>query len=217
MMQQPMYVMPPPPTGYFFSAAAPTSTPWMQPPPPMTQHAMMMPTRPSSVAAYVPAGQPSAPAAGFYYFVSPHAHGAAPNGTSYAAAQPPPPSALVGKPIAAHPIPWGAVALRQTKHVPGPGAYNPMYPQRISFNARLAPNSDLPGYGKFEAPPLPARKFMRDPAHAPTSRPRPQQRMKAHERAQVAARDTSSGAALTKVGGAVGADMAAFSVSIPIA
>ena len=79
-------------------------------------------------------------------------------GTSHAAygsCQPPQPQQLSRS--TPHLPPWDATVLREGRNTPGPGSYDPSRIAKISYNARFAPNPDLPGYGKFNGPPLAPR------------------------------------------------------------
>ena len=213
------YYHPSQPPRMVHAPAAPPPVAW-PPMPYATMPAAVAPAQLPSMAAYMPPGKPSAQHAPGYFYFMPSTwqgayHGGAPSPPAQAT-----PEGGTAPPFVSGATPWDPTELRRSRQVPGPGAYNPKHPQRISFNARLAPDADNPGYGSFEAPPLPARKYMRDPSYAPAVRPRAKQeasRARGVERAQVAARDSSSGQALTTVAGAVGADTSAFSVSIPIA
>ena len=56
-----------------------------------------------------------------------------------------------------HVAPWDPAVVRASAQMPGPGTYDPTPMARISFNAKLCPNPDAPGYGRFEPAPLAPR------------------------------------------------------------
>lgn len=133
--------------------APPPPTP--PPPPSLTAPAPPNPTAGPlyATAGHFPAGVPP-PRADYYYYVPAHASSATPA---------PPPVDISegfrqsgrGKSAPLSRPPWDPLSLREGRRVPGPGTYDvPPPTSRITFNAKLCPNPDMPGYGKFEAPKL---------------------------------------------------------------
>ena len=147
----PFHVPPPqpvPPQLFYSTAPPPTPYPAFQSPPPP-------PALPA--ASYFPASGPPA-RADFYYCVPPPP-AAAPHSHPQPLPSDPAIAALTsGRRVRGAPparAPWDAAALQWGRKVPGPGAYEvPPPTSKITFNAKLCPNPDMPGYGRFEAPPL---------------------------------------------------------------
>jgi hypothetical protein len=128
------------------AGAAPASIPsttWQ--PVPSTVPGCWMPTgaghrTPSapSVAAYFPPGQ--APSPTYFYCYQ-------------AAVAPPAPTCILAVPTPAMNFrrgatadaraPWDKATLRRQRADPGPGAYDPTHPTRISFNAKFTPNPEM--------------------------------------------------------------------------
>eukprot|EP00967_Tisochrysis_lutea_P107710 scaffold166385_cov32-Tisochrysis_lutea.AAC.1 len=55
--------------------------------------------------------------------------------------------------------PWDHDSLRAARELPGPGEYNPqLKPESSSFNIRITPDPEHPGYGAYTARSLPPRQ-----------------------------------------------------------